>query len=238
MIDWSKCYGFDLETHGDQTGYGLQPCRMLKGQANIKAASISCQDAPVGVLWPDKAALKAMLAVDGYLVGWNVVFDAAWCIAAGLEQEVFAAKWLDGMLLWRHAVVEPEGEDIPASKRKKYSLEAAMKEFFPEHADFKDFKDFQAMDDSSLQQLLHRNKEDARWTVKLAEMFWNRLEPGQQRAALIEARCIPLMAKTRVLGLRSSEDEAQRLSDQLKAEAIALYRKLLSTSPEVMGRIS
>ena len=235
MIDWSKCSGFDLETHGDETGYGLQPCRMLKGKACIKAASVSSQETAVGTLYPDASTLRKMLGVDGYLVGWNVVFDAAWCIAAGLEQEVFAAKWLDGMLLWRHAVVEPEGEDVPPNKRKMYSLEAAMKEFFQEHADFKDFKDFQATDEESLKLLLHRNKEDARWTLKLAEMFWNMLEPRQQRAALIEARCIPLMAKTRVLGLRSAEDEAQRLSDQLKAEAIALYRDLLKTSPEVYG---
>ena len=126
MIDWSKCFGFDLETHGEETGYGLQPCQMLKGQASIKAASLASQQGSVGTIWPEKETLMKMLSVDGYLVGWNVVFDAAWCIAAGLEQEVFAAKWIDGMLLWRHAVVEPEGEDVPISKRKRYSLEAAM----------------------------------------------------------------------------------------------------------------
>jgi DNA polymerase-1 len=225
--------GFDLETGGSKPGYGLQPFRMLACEAFIKSVATDRE----GKLYPSIDDMRQIFAdCEGqYIVGWNVVFDAAWCIAAGLEEEVFAAKWLDAMLLWRHAVVEPEGEDVPQGKRKKYSLEAAMKEYFPEHADFKEFTDFDATDEASLKLLLHRNRKDAEWTLTLAKMFWDMLTEQQQRAALIEARCIPLMAKTRVLGLRSSAEEAQALSDILRSQAITLYRELLSTSPEVYG---
>jgi DNA polymerase I-like protein with 3'-5' exonuclease and polymerase domains len=179
--------------------------------------------------------LNVAIRLDRYVVGWNVSFDAAWCIAVGLEEEVFKVKWLDAMLLWRHAVVEPEGEDVPASKRKSYALKAAMDEFYPTEAGFKDFEDFQATDAASLAKLLHRNKMDALWTLRLAEKFWGMLNDTQRQAALIEARCIPLVAKTKVIGLVSSVEAAQALSDVLAAEAVALYRELLETSPEVRG---
>lgn len=239
-INWEKCFGFDLETHGDKQEYALQPFRTLSGLAKIKSAAIAnSKGNSQGVLWPEDERLRNFFSMvkekDGYVVGWNVAFDAAWCIAAGLEAEAFAVKWLDGMLLWRHAVVEPEGEDVPQNKRKSYSLESAMKEYYPDHADFKEFADFQANDQVSLNKLLHRNKEDARWTLKLAHKFWHMLTQKQQRAALIEARCIPLMAKTRVMGILSSKEEAHALSEKLRVEAIDLYNLLLSTSPEVEG---
>lgn len=230
--------GFDLETWGDKQEYALQPFRAITGQAGIRAASMSMEH-QVGKITPTGGELRDMLSLsvklDHYVVGWNVSFDAAWCIAVGLEEEVFKVKWLDAMLLWRHAVVEPEGEDVPANKRKSYSLKAAMEEFYPDEAGFKDFDDFQATDEESLAKLLHRNKMDALWTLRLAEKFWGMLNDTQRQAALIEARCIPLIAKTKVIGIVSSVEAAQTLSDNLAVEAVTLYRELLETSPEVRG---
>ena len=238
-MNFPPSLGFDLETHGDLPEYGLQPFRATQGQASIKAASVATADRTAGKLYPTTQAVKNMLLLavrqDRYMVGWNVAFDAAWCIAVGLEQEVFQVKWLDAMLLWRHAVVEPEGEDIPRPKRKSYSLESAMHEFHPEDAGFKEFDDFQATDEASLDLLLHRNRMDAQWTLRLAEKFWGMLNDEQQRAALIEARCIPMIAKTRVMGIVSSESAAQDLADVLAAEAVATYRQLLTEAPEVKG---
>ena len=231
--------GFDLETHGDLPEYGLQPFRATQGQAGIKAASVATADKTAGKLYPTVQEVKNMLLLavrqDRYMVGWNVAFDAAWCIAVGLEAEVFQVKWLDAMLLWRHAVVEPEGEDIPRPKRKSYSLASAMHEFHPEDAGFKEFDDFQATDEVSLDLLLHRNRMDAQWTLRLAEKFWGMLNDKQQRAALIEARCIPMIAKTKVMGIVSSASAAQDLADVLAAEAVATYRQLLTEAPEVKG---
>ena len=231
--------GFDLETHGDLPEYGLQPFRATQGQASIKAASVATADKSAGKLYPTTQEVKNMLLLavrqDRYMVGWNVAFDAAWCIAVGLEQEVFQVKWLDAMHLWRHAVVEPEGEDIPRPHRKSYSLESAMHEFHLEDAGFKEFDDFQATDEASLELLLHRNRMDAQWTLRLAEKFWGMLNDKQQRAALIEARCIPMVAKSAVMGLAVNLQAAEDLGVKLAAEADALYEELLSTSPEVEG---
>lgn len=239
VIDFDNCIGFDLETWGKKQEYALQPFRALTGDAGIRAASFARQGKASGLLNPSKASLESVLtkAADQslYVVGWNVSFDAAWCIAVDLEDLVFRIKWLDAMLLWRHAVVEPEGEDIPKQKRKSYALKAAMLEYFPDEAGFKDFEDFQATDEASLVELMRRNKGDALFTLKLAEMFWSMLTDAQRNAALIEARCIPQVAKTKVLGLRANKEAAQALSEILEAQRVKLNADLLEVSPEAEG---
>jgi hypothetical protein len=212
---------------------------MLQGKAWITAASFALGDKVAGQLNPPsemiRQVLRKAIEQDLYVVAWNTAFDAAWCIAAGLEAEVFAVKWLDGMLLWRHAVVEPEGDDIPRNQRKSYALKAALAEFAPEHAGFKDFDDFQSEDEGSLKLLLHRNKMDALWTVRLAEKFWGMLTAKQQRAALIEARCIPLCAWTKVHGIVGGKSEAEELSAKLVEDAERLEEELRIAAPEAAG---
>ena len=234
-----KMVGFDIETKGDLQEYALQPFRALSGKAGISAASVATEEHSEGFLDPTTPKLRNMLTqairADYYIVGWNVSFDAAWCMAVGLEEEVFQAKCLEAMLLWRLAVVEPEGENIPRTKRKSYSLKAAMEEFYPSEVGFKDFDDFQADDEESLQLLLHRNKMDALWTLRFAHKFWGTLNGQQQQAALIEARCIPMVAKATVLGLTVDTQAADDLGKKLAQEAVKLYRELLSSSPEVRG---
>ena len=92
--------GFDLETSGDKQEYALQPFRAMYGKGAIKAASVALSGKTAGVLYPDKGyirnVLKLAVSKDLYVVGWNVAFDVAWCIAIGLEHEVFAAKWQIG----------------------------------------------------------------------------------------------------------------------------------------------
>jgi len=231
--------GFDVETVGDIQEYALQPCRMLQGKARISAASFATLEKTSGSLNPSTELLRGMFrrAIDKqlYVVGWNVAFDAAWAIAAGLEQEVMQVKWLDAMLLWRHAAVEPEGDDIPRTKRKSFALEAALKEFAPEHAGFKDFEDFQSEDADDLRLLLHRNQQDALWTVRLAKRFWEMLTDEQQRAALIEARCIPLCAWTKVHGIVGGKQAAKELSKTLQEDAKRIQAELLAAAPEAEG---
>lgn len=228
--------GFDLETWGELQEYALQPFRATTGIAGIRAASFARDEAVAGVLNPAKEKLRNALvnaAANGlYLTGWNVTFDAAWCIAVGLEAEVFQCKWLDAMLLWRHWYIEPEGDNVPTSKRKSYSLKAALQEFFPGQGDFKEFDDFQATDESSLQDLLRRNKGDALFTLKLAQLFWSRLTERQRNAALIEARCIPMVSRTLIQGITSSAESAQTLSKTLQLDAKRLHTDLLALSPE------
>jgi DNA polymerase I-like protein with 3'-5' exonuclease and polymerase domains len=228
--------GFDVETWGELQEYALQPFRSVSGLAGVRAASFAKGEAVTGLLNPAvekiRGALKTAASKGMYVTGWNITFDAAWCIAAGLEEEVFACKWLDAMLLWRHWFIKPEGENVPTNKRKSYALKAALAEFFPDQGEFKEFDDFQATDEESLQKLLLRNKGDALFTLKLAQLFWSRLNERQRNAALIEARCIPMVARTLIQGITSNAVEAKSLSSKLMVDAKRIHAELLKLSPE------
>lgn len=234
-IDFTtQVLGFDLEIQGNPPEYALQPWRAPKS-AWVSAAAFTRGDVSGGHLFPDIKTIESVLTKaadkDLYVCGWNVTFDCSWLIALGLEDLAFRIKWLDSMLLWRHLAVEPEGDDVPKHKRKSYSLESAMHEFFPDEAGFKEFKNFQTQDPEELKMLLFRCKEDTRFAVRLGDLFWSKLTGGQRRAALIEARCIPQVARANVKGLLSSREHAERLRDQLIADGEAARAALKAAAP-------
>lgn len=239
MINFNtQVIGWDLETQGSQPGYALQPWRVKTGDAWNSAVAYTRGDAVVGQLFPQtdsiKQVLEAAVAKNLYVCGWNVTFDCGWLCVLGLQELAFQVKWLDSMLLWRHLVVEPEGDDIPQNKRKKYSLEAAVKEFFPAEAGFKEFKNFNTQDPEELKKLLFRCKEDTRFAVRLGELFWHQLSERQQQAALIEARCIPMVALANVNGLQASYEQAVKLQAQLEKDGAAVKVELLKLCPDLV----
>ena len=227
--------GFDFETQGTEGEFALQPFRVLDKKAWVSAVAWTRGERTLGKLFPTpeshRPVLEAIIKENLYVCGWNVAFDAAWLIALGHEDLVFQIRWLDAMLLWKHWVVAPEGDDVPAAKRKSYSLEAAMHEFFPDEAGFKEFKNFQTQDPAELQQLLFRCKEDTRFAVRLAEWFWSNLTDEQRQAALIEAQCIPQVAKTYVMGIKSSAELAEALKFKLISDGEDAKAKLLALCP-------
>lgn len=240
MIDFmSGVVGFDTETQGEKPEYALQPWRALTGKGWVSAAAFTRGETSTGLLYPSAETLRKVfepvVAQGLYVCGWNVTFDCSWMIALGLEELAFQIKWLDSMLLWRHLDVEPEGDDIPKNKRRSYSLETAMHKFFPDEAGFKEFTNFATQDPEELKKLLFRCKEDTRFAVRLGEMFWEQLNDRQRQAALIEARSIPMVARSNVFGLCSSYKLAEDLRDQLIKDGEEVMQELMKVSPEVAG---
>lgn len=233
--------GFDLETWGQKPEYALQPFRRLHGLAGIRAVSVATDTAVKGVLNPDRDYLRGILidaaAQQSYLVGWNVAFDCAWLIAEGLREEVFRVKWLDGMLLWRHWFVKREDEKTPKSQRQSYSLENALQKWFPEAAGIKEFTDFQTTDPTQLQKLLERNRGDADYTRRLAAFFISQLNTRQLDAALIEARCVPLVAWANVCGLTINREATESLDSSLERVARETLTELQQSNPEVTEKV-
>ena len=230
----------DIETTGDIQEYALQAYRYNGLSTNIRAISYAWVDEDGNLnteatLNPTIGAMVFMFDKFKHRrwVAWNDCFDVSWFLAAGMDI-VKELSWIDGMLLWKHGTVMPEPE-VAKSKRKSYSLEAAMHEFFPEHAGFKSFTDFQTTDPKELKKLLNRNRMDAAFTLKLADMFWQKLDPKQQRAALIESACIPMVAETYNMGLRIDLEAAQALKQDLTKVAQDIYSDLVDKHPEVSG---
>lgn len=225
-----KFYGFDIETKGVLPEYALQAYRSPRGQGHISAASIASPLRAIGIPSPTVQQLETMLTPfqGKYVVAWNAPFDLSWLYAVGVAPGLLESiKWMDAMLLWMHLVREPESDTGP---RKSYSLKSAMMEFYPEHAGFKDFEDFQGDD---IDGLMHRNREDARFTALLAEQFWAKLSDSQRQAALIEARCLPLVAQTFNRGIKIDTAALAQLRTKLEAEAVTAHAALRAVYPDI-----
>lgn len=239
-----KLCAFDVETTGTDEGFGLQPFRVRTKEAWLTSCAIATKAGVTAEVFnhpdPDTRHIHAV----GYLArwlrscaerkiticGWNIAFDMAWLIAMGLRDEVFACKWLDGMLLWRHIKSAPKELKIePAS----FSLKAAVREYKPESAGYEEGVDFDDMSPEAVAKRVAYNKLDAMFTLDLTETFLSQLTTQQKRAALIEAACLPLMAETMVEGLRVDVEQAARLSEKLDTDAKVAMVTLKMTAGDI-----
>jgi hypothetical protein len=119
-----KFISVDVETSGTLPEYALQPWRVQQKECDMLFSYCrpsGNKQMTHGVIGPQIDKLRKLLRrciKDGYRIGgWNISFDAAWLIAYGLEEEVFKAKWIDGLRLWRHYSLEPE-YGLDRSKKK------------------------------------------------------------------------------------------------------------------------
>jgi DNA polymerase I-like protein with 3'-5' exonuclease and polymerase domains len=205
---------FDLETSGRLPEYALQPWRVRRGDAwitcfvgawkppgaapEIESALLGAPMAPAVT-----AFLRGCLERRQRVAGWNLAFDISWLLALDdpdLTQAVFETRWLDGMLLWRHATIEPE-YDTERHKKKSYGLKEAVAARWPEHAGYEDDVDYHATDPENLRKLYEYNVRDTVFSLRLTQHWWRQLEPSQQRAALIEASTLPLIAQANLEGM-------------------------------------
>jgi DNA polymerase I-like protein with 3'-5' exonuclease and polymerase domains len=247
-FEWSdnRYIGFDLETSGTEKEFALQPWRYAQGKAWITSLAVVQYDPGLigyrvfGDLFPNRTQLIEFLetAIENKqtIVGWNTVFDISWLLAYGLEDWVFACKWLDGLLLWKHAAVEPE-YDMDRAHKKSYGLKTCVEEFLPEWAGYEDAIDFHATDPESLAKLHTYNKRDTIFTLKLAKHWWYQLSEQQRQVAIIESQCLPYVAQANLNGFPVDTLVASELSAHLKREAerIQLFLAPVGMTREIIA---
>lgn len=248
--DDTKIVAFDFETSGVIPEYALQPWRVQPDQESwVTSLSVIrwqvIDDMPK--LAPDGSTLFirdhmpwSAASVESYLrafllrainedwvvVGWNVIFDIQWLIAYGCGDLVHKVKWLDAMLLWKHLTIEPEYE-LDRSKKKSYSLKAAVPEFMPiEHHGYEQDIDFHSTDPIALMHLQRYNDRDSVYTWVLAKIFWHELSERQRAAALIEAECLSMVAEANLGGLPVDKLVCSELSAKLEKDAADMLEKL------------
>jgi DNA polymerase-1 len=225
---WSddKFIAFDFETSGEKSEYALQPWRVAQGKAWATSLAVVRKQGSelivTGGLSPTVEMMREFLqdAIDNKrtIVGWNTVFDIQWLIAYGLYDLVMQCRWLDGMLLWRHYFIEPE-YDTTRPNKKSYGLKTCVSETLPQFAGYEENVDFHSTDASSLKKLHDYNVRDTMFTLRLARHWYKQLEPRQLRAALIEAQCLPLVAKANLDGMVVDTLAAHELQANLTAIA-------------------
>jgi DNA polymerase-1 len=235
-VNWddSKFVAFDFETSGTLEEYALQPWRIAIGDFWATSVSlirhngerltphsskllVGMQPKRVGA--HIRAMLTEAIANDWTVITWFGIFDISVCVAYGCADLVHKVKWLDAMLLWKHLTIEPEYE-MDRSKKKSYSLKAAVPEFMPvEHHGYENEIDFHSTDPASLAKLQKYNDRDSVYTWVLAKIFWHELTERQLNAALIETECLSMVAETNFNGLPVDTLAANELSQWLKHTA-------------------
>lgn len=214
-----RLLGFDVETWGDEPTYGLQPFRAATGKARVTSYALSMFKAGEvvtgGKVLPSVDDLARFLQKARqrgvYITGWNTAFDAAWLIALGLRDLVYANKWLDGMLLCKHLTA------IPTIRgRLPYDLKTAVADRWPEHAGYGEGIDFSDMSPAGIARRLHYNRLDARFTLGLGAEYLEKMDARMRRNAIIEAESIPLVAESMVNGVQIDSAAAIELGDKME----------------------
>ena len=221
MTEWidDAYIAMDFETSGTLPEYALQPWRIKT--RDFWATSISfVKKEPTaltvrGGLFPSidmmREFLEEAIRENRRIVGWNVVFDISVFLAYGFEELVFKAKWLDGMLLWMHAAREPE-YDTDRQNKKSFSLKQYVREFLPAFAGYEKEINYHTTDEAELDELQKYNDIDTTATLVGARYWWLQLTGEQQRAALIEAECLPMLAQANLNGMLVDTLHARHLS--------------------------
>jgi len=156
-------------------------------------------------------------------------------------------KWLDGMLLLRHLEVEPEYDVTSRNKKKSYGLKATVARYLPQHAGYEEGIDFADTSPEACAKLLAYCKKDTVFTLALTKMFYNRLaaNPRQLRAALIEARSIPMVAQAWYEGILIDQEALGSLDEGLVKTAKECLEVLsphgvtakIVASPKQLGKL-
>lgn len=231
-----KILAFDFETSGKLPEYALQPWRVAQKLAWPTSLAV-VKKMPstlriTGGLNPTVKMMREMLEeavdTDARIGGWNTQFDVMWLLAHGLEDLVFRVKWIDGMLLWRHAIIEPEYE-TERHKKKSYGLKNFVNEYLPKFAGYADDVDFHSTDPKEREKLHRYNCRDTMFSLRGISMWWNYLlreNPQGLRNALIEADIIPHVAMANLRGLHIDPLAASELQAHLDHEAEKALGKL------------
>lgn len=240
-----KMSALDFETSGTQEEFALQPWRVPPGQAWVTSLSFIRWNIVNGMpkLAPDgssllvgwapeqisswiRAILQRAIDEDLWVIGWNIVFDIQWCIAYGCADLVHHVKWLDGMLLWRHLMVEPEYE-MDRAKKRAYKLKPdAVEHFIPIMAGYQEDVNFHSVEPSDLAKLQKYNDKDSVSAWVITKMIWCELTEKQRDCALIEAACLSMVAEANYRGMPVDTLIARELAAKLERDAAVQLEKL------------
>lgn len=250
-----KLISFDVETAGIKFEYGLQPWRAAEGMAWITCFAIGwdsegrtktkCYLMNDPCTWDGRTALTDFLkmakADDARIVCWNAPFDIAWCLAYPENRDlVFDNKWLDGMLLYKRAISQMNSDlhdkglhpNSPV-KEGSVGLKAAVAKHMPQYASYDENIAFDPQTPEEWKRLMRYNQIDVFCTRELAQKIWGVLTPAEQRNALIEAACLPMVAETNLLGLHINRENLAALDTHLVGAAERAYSGLSIVDPDV-----
>ena len=213
--------GFDIETAGEQRGYGLQPYRVARGESRITSFAAVDESGLIidRSLEPTREQLRAVLehiAADplAVAIGWNTVFDVTWLMAYGLEDVVRRIQWFDGQVLRRG--LENEPEDYAHKKGNGWGLKPTVAKFLPEFAGYEQEVNgnFDVVDEA----LLQYNTLDSQLTAQLGRIMWDQIEARPSRIVQVICQCIPAFSRAWLDGVHLSRDAFDVWTEKLLSD--------------------
>lgn len=212
----------DIETapeSGHPQEYALQPWRVYEDSAKITCISIARHTGAAKLSISDWRSLLVSLKGQ-YITTWNGVFDVAWLIANGLWDEVNAIHWVDVMLLWKWVSNSQRRERMP-----KWSLADGAKRWCKDEPWLDAFIEMKKAE-------VHAGENDAYWetrakldaivTAKICHAVVPHLTDQQIRSAMIEAACIPVVARSWLIGV----DFDYTLVDSIRPDVVMEMRNI------------
>lgn len=244
MIALDDLVAWDVETGGEEPGFGLEPFRLAQGRAWLNSCAIAYfDDSRIRSETLRKPTLEQvedwltrMVEQRKYIAGWNMPFDVGWLLAMGkasgrsrMRDLVYEARWLDGMLLRRHDYNWPR---YRKEGQVSMGLKQAVAEFIPTAAGYEDGIVYDPTTEEEWETLLRYNGRDARYTLHIVALMIRSLLPKDVlRCALIEAASIPLMAEAYVEGIKVNAPHAASMGVKLEETRRLALMNLMLTHP-------
>lgn len=240
-------HALDLETSSISgnlsDGYALEPWRARQGKGFISSIHVHGDKINVHAKRPGRDQLIEILES---LAGEEVyahfaLFDVGWLIAsiepnrlARLHTAITKIRWRDTALLAKWCINGRKADDMYFS----YSLLNLINTFknkmgYEGADDFIRMKQEEVFDanDPYWEQ---RGKQDVLWTYRLAKFLESQLPEVCRRGYVIEARCIPQIANSWLMGMYVDMAALKRAEDQCERE-IQEGCKDLGLSESVVG---
>lgn len=241
-------HALDLETSsisgfmGD--GYALEPWRARQGKGFISSIAVYGDKITTQVIRPTREQLIAILeSLEGEEVyAHYALFDVAWLIAsiepnkmARLHEAIKRVRWRDTALLAKWCTNGRKADDMHLSYSLVNLINIFKTKMGYEGADeFIRMKQQEGVEDASNPYWLERGKLDVLWTYRLAKFLESQLPVACKRGFVIEARSIPQIANSWLVGMYVDKKAFKEAEDQTEQE-IADSCKALGLSESVLG---
>ena len=242
----------DLETSsisGDLSdGYALEPWRARQGKGFISSIHVygidsSGQQVDMAARRPSRDELIDMLTkLKGQEVyAHYALFDVAWLIAstepnklARIPKWITNIRWRDSVLLAKWCMNGRRADDMFFS----YSL-LNLINTFKDKMGYPGAEDFIRMKQQEVQRAddpywMERGKQDVLWTWRLVEFLKTQLPKVSERGYIIEARCIPQIANSWLVGMYVNQKAFAEAEEQIEKD-IAENCEILGLSETVLG---
>ena len=240
-------HALDLETSsisGDLSdGYALEPWRARQGKGFISSMHVHGDKINRHILRPSAGQIIEVLEL---LKGEEVyahyaLFDVAWLIAsiepnrlARLHHAIKGVRWRDTALLAKWCINGRKADDIHFSYSLLNLINTFKAKMGYEGADeFIRMKQQDALT-ASPEYWEQRGKMDTLWTYRLAKFLEAQLPTVCRRGFVIEARCIPQIANSWLMGMKVDQD-AFKKAEAICETAIAEGCALLGLPESVIG---